>query len=183
MTAPLYLRVMGDAWTQVAAPVRSLHATNPVAHWRGYLRIEHGRHRLTRFLARILRLPRSGEAVETRLMVTVRGDAEHWQRRFDGRRLETRQYESSESELAERFGVLEFRFRLDASDGSLLYVQRHAAFRFGPIRLPIPASWAPRVEAREDPAGPNRVNVDVRVALPRVGPLIAYHGIVEDSRA
>jgi hypothetical protein len=71
------------------------------------------------------------------------------------------------------------------SDGSLLYVQHAAAFVFGPVRLPIPASWAPRVEAREDPAGPTRVKTHVRVTLPGVGPLITYDGIidVEDTRA
>jgi hypothetical protein len=49
----------------------------------------------------------------TVLVVATRGDGEHWLRTFDGRRLEMRQYESRESELAERFGVLEFRFRLE----------------------------------------------------------------------
>jgi hypothetical protein len=40
------------------------------------------------------------------------------------------------------------------------------------------------VEAREEAAGAKRVKVCVRVALPGVGPLIAYHGIidVEDAR-
>jgi hypothetical protein len=175
---------MGDSWTQMAEPVRSVHATDSIVRAHGHLRLEHGRHLLARFLARMLRLPRPGAAAETRLIVTARADGEHWQRTFNGRRLETRQYESSESELAERFGVLEFRFRLDVSDGSLLYVQREAAFVFGPVRLRIPASWAPRVEAREDAAGPKRVKVHVRVAIPGVGPLIAYDGIidVEDTR-
>jgi hypothetical protein len=41
------------------------------------------------------------------------------------------------------------------------------------------------VEAREDPAGPTRIHVDVRVGLPRVGLLISYAGIVEltDTRS
>jgi len=136
-------------------------------------------------LARILRLPRPGVAADTRLVVAARADGEDWQRTFSGRRLDSRQYESNGSELAERFGVLELRFRLDESDGSLVYVQRGAAFVFGPVRLRIAASWAPRVEAREDPAGPTRVKVGVRVSLPGVGPLIAYDGIidVEDTRA
>ena len=182
--APLYVRVMGDSWAQIAEPVRCMHATHSIMRAHGHLRVEHGRRQLARFLARMLRLPRPSAAAETWLVVTARADADHWQRTFSGRRLETRQYESNQSELAERFGVLEFRFRLDASGGSLLYVQREAAFVFGSIRLRIPASWAPRVEAREDPAGPTRVRVHVRVALPGVGPLIAYDGIidVEDTR-
>jgi hypothetical protein len=169
----------------LADPVRCLHATHTIVRAHGHLRIGPGRHCLARFLGWMLRLPRPSPAAETRLIVTARADGERWRRTFNGRRLETRQYESSESELGERFGVLEFRFRLDVCDGSLLYVQREAALVFGPVRVRIPASWAPRVEAREDPAGPNRVKVDVRVAIPGVGTLITYDGIidVEDTRS
>ena len=178
-TAPLYARVMGESWTQLAEPVRCVHRTQSRTRARGHLRIAHGRHGLARSIAWILRLPRPGAGARTRLNVTARGDGEHWERTFDGRRFDTRQYESPQSELAERYGVLEFRFRLDATGGSLLYVQREAAFLFGLLRLPIPARWAPRVEAREDPAGPKRVKIDVRVVLPGVGLLIAYDGIIE----
>jgi hypothetical protein len=184
LTAPLYMRILGDSWGQLGAPVRALHATSSILRARGRLRIEHG-HYAARFVARILRLPPPAAAAETRLTVTAHGDGEQWQRTFDGRCLDTRQYASGRCELAERFGVLEFRFRLDVSDGRLVYVQREAAFLFGPARLRIPAAWAPRVEAREDPAGPTCVNVEVHVSLPAVGPLIAYDGLidVEDAGA
>lgn len=184
-TAPLYMRVMGHSWTRIAEPVRCAHLTGPVVRAHGRLRIEHGRRLLARLLARLLRLPRPGAAVETRLVVTARAGGEHWERTFHGRRFTTRQYESSASELAERFGVLEFRFRLDASGGSLLYVQREAALLCGSVRLRIPAALAPRVNAREDPAGPTSVHLSVGVVLPGVGLLVAYDGLVnvEDTRA
>ena len=184
LTAPLYMRILGDSWAQLGAPVRALHATSSTLRARGRLRIEHG-NAVARFVARILRLPPPAAAAETRLTVTARGDGERWQRTFAGRCLDTRQYALGRCELAERFGVLEFRFRLDVSDGRLVYVQREAAFLCGPARLRIPAAWAPRVEAREDPAGPTRVNVEVHVSLPGVGPLIAYDGLidVEDAGA
>jgi hypothetical protein len=184
LTAPLYMRILGDSWARLGAPVRALHATSSILRARGRLRIEHG-HYLARFVAWLLRLPPPAAAAETRLTVTARGDGEQWQRTFAGRRLDTRQYASSECELAERFGMLEFRFRLDVSDGRLVYVQREAAFLFGRARLRIPAAWAPRVEAREEPAGAARVNVEVHVSLPGVGRLIAYDGLidVEDAGA
>ena len=177
--SPLYVRVIGDAWTQIAEPIRRVHASHSIIRASGRLRVEDGRHFLARMLARMLRLPRPTAAAETQLMVTVGPKCEQWQRTFDGRQLQTRQYESNTSELAEQFGVLEFRFRLDASDGNLLYVQREAAVLFGPVRLRIPAAWAPRVEAREDPAGPTRIKVAVRVVLPGIGQLLAYDGFVD----
>jgi Domain of unknown function (DUF4166) len=183
VTVPLYVRVMGDAWSQLAEPIRRLHAAHSIVRAHGHLRIEHG-NSVARFLARMLRLPRAAAAAETQLIVTARADGEHWQRTFDGRRLVTRQYASSESELAERFGLFEFRFRLDACSGSLLYVQRETALLFGPVRVRVPAQWAPRVEALEDPAGPTRVKLHVRIALPGGGLLMAYAGFieVEDTR-
>ena len=177
--SPLYVRVIGDAWTQIAEPIRRVHTSHSIIRASGRLRVEDGRPFLARMLARMLRLPRPTAAAETQLMVTVGPECEHWRRTFNGRHLKTRQYESNTSELAEQFGVLEFRFRLDASGGNLLYVQQEAAVLVGPVRLRIPAAWAPRVEAREDPAGPTRIKVAVRVVLPGIGQLIAYDGFVD----
>ena len=176
---PLYVRVIGDAWTQIAEPIRRVHASHSIIRASGRLRVEDGRHFLARMLARMLRLPRPTAAAETQLTVTAGPEGEQWQRTFNGRHLKTRQYESNTFELAEQFGVLEFRFRLDVSGGNLLYVQQEAAVLFGPVRLRIPAAWAPRVEAREDPAGPTRIKVAVRVVLPGIGQLIAYDGFVD----
>ncbi len=179
VSAPLYARVMGEAWTRVAEPIRLAHIADPIVRARGHFRIEHGSHPCARFCARVLRLPDPGAAAETRLVVTASSGGEQWLRTFAGRHLETRQYLSGMSELAERFGLLELRFRLDAVDGSLVYEQLSAALVFGPLRVRIPVWWAPRVEAREDPAGPKRTVVTVRVILPFIGPLISYGGTIE----
>ena len=58
--APLYIRVMGDAWHQLAEPIRCLHGRCSMARAHGRLRITHGRHRCAGFLAWVLRLPRVG---------------------------------------------------------------------------------------------------------------------------
>lgn len=181
----LYARLIGGSWTEVGEPLRLIHAAGMPVRARGQVRIEHGRNPLARIIARILRLPKPDAAAPVLLTISVLGEEEIWHRSFDGRCLDTRQYESSDSSLAERFGVLEFRYRLAPSGGSLLYAQREAAFRLGPLRLRIPARYAPRVEAREDPAGDTRFTVNVRVVLPGVGPLIAYRGtmVVQDGNA
>ena len=183
VTVPLYVRVMGDSWVQVAEPVRLAHSTRSITRACGHLRIQHGPHYLARVLARMLGLPRPDVAAETQLTVTASPDGERWQRTFNGRGFTTRQYASNECGVAERYGVLEFRFRLEAPGGSLLYLQREAALMAGAVRLRLPGGLAPLVEAREDPAGLNRVNVDVRVILPWIGLLIAYGGIIEVEEA
>jgi hypothetical protein len=106
VSVPLYTRVLGDAWTQLAQPVRCMHRGHSLVRARGHLRIEHGPHRLARFIARMLRLPRPSAASETELIVAIRANGEHWLRTFDGRHLDTGQYESAECDLVERFGAL-----------------------------------------------------------------------------
>jgi hypothetical protein len=149
---------------------------------------------------RLLRLPRPADAAETCLVVTSHAGGERWLRTFDDRRFDTRQYlaggpvaggpvaggpGAGECELAERIGLLELRFRLEASEGSLVFRQVGAALLLGSLRLRLPAASAPRVEAREDPAGARQIRVHVRVALPAVGPLLTYEGTmnIEDTGA
>jgi hypothetical protein len=174
----LYVRIIGEAWSQMAEPIRRVHSGESPLRVSGRLRVEHGSHALARALARLLRLPRAAAAAETQLTVTAGPDGDQWQRAFDGRRFETRQYEAGALELAERFGVLEFRFRLDTSCGELRYVQREVAIVFGPVRWRMPAACAPRVEALESPAGPTSMRIAVRVEIPGVGQLIGYDGVV-----
>ena len=170
---------MEDSWTQLAGPVRRLHTTQEVVRAHGHLHVQHGSGYLAWLVVHMLHLPTSDESADTRLTVAADGDGENWRRTFNGRPLETWQYQCARGELAERFGALELRFRLDVRAGSLHYVQRQAAFRAGSVRLVIPPSCAPRVEAREDPAGTNRVKVAVRVTLPPIGQLMVYDGSIE----
>jgi hypothetical protein len=181
----LYAQLLGSSWLQVAEPVRLAHGTESTVRAHGRLRIEHGRSRFARFLARLLRLPRASDAAETQLIITSRADGDEWCRIFDDRRLDTLQYEAGDGELAERIGILEFRFRLEASEGSLLFRQLEVAILCGSVRLRLPAAWAPRVEAREDPAGTHQIRVHVGVAFPGLGSVLTYDGTIdiEDTRA
>jgi hypothetical protein len=175
---------LGSSWQELAEPIRRVHASGTVRA-RGRLRITNGRGYAAGFCARVLRLPRASEAAETRLVVTPDASGERWRRTFGDRCLDTRQYQAGDGELAERFGLLEFRFRLEASEGSLVFHQLEAALLCGPMRLRLPAACAPTVDAREDPSGADRISVHVTVALTAFGPVLTYDGTVEieESRA
>jgi hypothetical protein len=181
----LYPTLLGSSWLEVAEPVRRAHASESPVRARGRLRIAYGPGQTARALAWILRLPRASEAAETQLVVTPCEDGERWLRTFGDRRLDTRQYHVGDSVLAERIGILEFRFRLEVCGGDLLYRQTEAAVLYGPVRLRLPHACAPRIEARETPAGARDVRVHVGVALPALGSLLTYDGIMnfEDVRA
>ena len=163
----------------LAEPVRCTHAGEARVEGHGHLRVEHGGNPLARFLARVLRLPHPAAAAETHLIVTINADGERWHRTIGQQVFETRQYDTGTGELAERFGVLEMRFRLHETDGSLILRQVGAALRLGSVRLWLPGICSPTVEAREDPAGVRRIHVAVRVVAPLVGLVIAYEGTIE----
>jgi hypothetical protein len=145
----------------------------------GVLKVGHGDRRAARMFAGLLRLPPAGDAVDTTLVVTPTPGGEHWLRTFGTRALSTRQYPLEDGDIAERFGPLELRFRREASGGGTVYRQIGTALVLGPARIPLPRWCAPRVTAREDPAGDRRIRIDVRVEMPVVGPILTYAGTID----
>ena len=178
MRARLYERLLGEAWGELDVPVRRLHerGTGPCGEG---LFVVRGGNIFARSLARVFRLPAGGEGVRVCLSVTQAGDgaAERWQRTFGGRAFDTWQREGEGGLLAERAGPLELLFRLGVEGGALVYAPAGAALRVGRLRVPLPRSLAPRVEARERGADDGEgVHVRVSSAVPFVGLMLSYEG-------
>lgn len=173
----LYPRLIGTFWQELDEAVRRVHLNGESVRATGSLRVRHGKGWLARLLLWLFRMPPAAEAVETRLVITPYGHGEKWLRVFGNWPLVTMQGEQAGGLLLERFGVLEFRFRLEVAEGSLVYRQISAVFRLGPLSLPLPRWLAPHVAAREKPVGDrNQIHVSVEVNFPLLGPLIAYEG-------
>ena len=174
----LYASLLGASWAELAEPVRFIHSPQSTISARGDFHIVRGPGLLSRMVGSLMRLPRTNRAARTRLVITARGHEEHWRRSFEKRHLDTRQYASGEQEIGERLGPLEFRFRLEARGGSLVFQQVGLAIVCGPFRMRIPEALAPRVAAAETPAGARQTAVSVRVVLPVFGSLVSYDGII-----
>jgi len=173
----LYQRIAGTAWWNVHEAVRKAHLCTKNLHAKGVFRVKHGRGRIVRCLAWLLRLPSPAEAVDIRLTVERLNQDERWIRSFGDRQLVTYQYEIGDGLLSERFGFLEFRFQLVIVDGAINYSQQEVGLRLGPWYLAIPRPIAPQVRAREEPVpGRECSYVLVMVTLPLVGLLITYEG-------
>jgi hypothetical protein len=149
----------------------------------GRLRVTHGDNSVARALAWLLRLPPAGDAVETRLVVTPCAEGETWQRTLGGHPFNSRQYPAGNGDVAERFGLLELRFRRDEIDSGTTFSQTGAALVAGPLRIPLPRRCAPAVSAREDRVGIRTRHIDVRVVLPVVGPVLTYEGSIDVDEA
>ena len=176
----LYPRLVGHAWAEIDASVQHWHNATHQVQGTGLFTIRHGQGGLARFLVWLLRLPTSGEALATRLVILRHPWGETWSRTFAGKALTTVQYQCGAALLAERLGCLEFRFRLRVIEQALDFWHTGTAGVLGPLRVPLPRWVSPRIAAREW-AGleEGSLQVAVRISLPFTGLLMAYEGCLK----
>src|SRR5215831_4135776 len=80
----VYPQLLGSSWDQLAESVRRLHGEGTIIRATGTFRVWRVGNLLTRLLARLTRLPATGEAVEMRMTVTRLKHGEEWRRVFAG---------------------------------------------------------------------------------------------------
>jgi hypothetical protein len=188
MTAPvsrsrLYPRLLGAAWLGLDPVVQRVHTDPTVTYAEGIVQVSRAPGRFMGYILDAAQVPRSASASPVRLAVQHHGLVERWHRAFGGRSLVTRQSEAPGDLLAERIGILEFRFRLAVKHGELLFRQESFAICLGRLRIPVPDWLSIKIAAREGVAsGADRVgawtSVDVRVTAPTGSLLFAYRGMV-----
>jgi hypothetical protein len=143
------------------------------------MRVVRGTTLLSRAAGRVLRLPAANPAAVVHLSITQSHGVERWTRTFDGVPLVSEQRRIAPDVVAETFGRVEFHFRLERESGATRYHQIRAALRLGPVRVTLPALFAPRVEAVERLTDPDSAAVHVRVTWPPAGLLLEYDGDVQ----
>lgn len=169
----LYPRILGEAWEELAGAVRSAHLVG--GEKRGRFRVTHGKSFVARRLIRWSRLPHDDDNAQVVLRIRADGNHQRWERRFGADAFTTVQW-ATDGCLVERFDCWELRFALRVKDRALVYEQCGARLCLGSIRVPVPLTCSPRVQAREEADGTDRVHVHVTVTLPCLGLLIAYEG-------
>ena len=169
----LYPSVMGGQWEHLPAAIRRAHLSADTL--RGRFDVHHGKSRLARLVARLIRCPREAAAMPVTLHIDADGAFESWHRTFGDRRVTTRQRTSEAGVLDEQIGILELRFRLDGDPDALRFRQVGARARLAGLSVPWPRWCRPHVDAVER-AEPGGVGVRVTVSLPGVGLLMSYAG-------
>ncbi len=181
----LYRRLLRQDWERVHAAVQRAHLSSESLEGRGIFKVTHGAGRIREFIAWLARIPRAADAAPVHLSVTRFGRTEKWLRQIGASRLPTLQSQLSDGTLAERFGLMEFCFRLAVIDGGIHYIQHRAALRIGFIRVPLPCWLSPQIRAVERPTGTEHepTHVYVAIDLPLLGFLVSYEGDfhIEDS--
>lgn len=176
----LYPRLLGVAWSEIDTALQRMHCNCEPVHAAGVFRISHGTSLGAKLLLLFLRLPPPNAAAQVELIVQSVGESETWLRLFDGNPVVTVQRECLSGLLAERFGPIEFRFRLSFADHAIHYRQVGVILRlalpFFP-EIPLPGWASPRVSARETAgASEMETRVLVEVSAPLAGLLFSYEG-------
>jgi hypothetical protein len=174
---PLYRRMLGEAWGLLPEPLRVMHEVQGGLIADGRAVVERGTGVLARLAARQMGFPQAGEDVPVTVTFRVEQGREHWRRTFGGRSFESIQEEGRgrfERLVCERFGPLCFGMALVVEDARLRLVVR----RWSCAGLPLPAGWAPRIDAYES-AEDGRFHFHVEIGHPLTGLIVKYRGWLE----
>jgi hypothetical protein len=177
---PLYQTLLGAAWWQLPAPLRTMHDLQDSLAAEGIATVERGRGWLSRLAAWIAGFPPAGDGVPVRVSFTRRREHEIWRRDFSGAVFSSTQEAGrgrADRLLVERFGPFAFSLALVLDEGRLRLVMRGWRL-FG---LPLPAAWAPRGDAYESTAD-GRFHFDVAIRHRFTGLIVAYRGWLVPQR-
>jgi len=168
---PLYRRILGAAWDELPAEIRTMHTASAAE---GRASVERGTGPLSRLAAWLARFP----AAEADTKVTVRFDVtpstETWTRTFGDHRFSSVQFAGTGRSaylLCERFGALTFAMALVAGESRLSLVLR----RWRVFGIPLPRWLSPRSIAFEA-VDNGRFHFHVEIFHPITGLIVRYRG-------
>jgi len=172
--APLFQRILGDAWQRLPPAVRALHAAPATATVTGSALVVTGRNWLARVVRRLFGFPAATSDTPLRITFERVGGVEKWQRDFGGDKFASVLYPGRgrfERLLCERFGPFVFGVALVLENDRLRYIVRG----WSVLGIPLPRALAPLGETFEcDEAG--CFHFDVEIDAPVVGAIVRYAG-------
>lgn len=171
---PLYARVIGAGFAELPDQLRALHTVCGDAGAEGEGKVRRGGSPIARLLGAAMGFPPAG-TVPLHVAFAERDGIETWTRDFGGHRFVS-ELSAAGRCVVERFGPIRFTFALPSGPRGLEMELR----RWTCLGLRLPLALAPRIAAREWAEG-GRFRFDVRVAMPWLGPIVAYSGWLAPS--
>jgi Domain of unknown function (DUF4166)/Saccharopine dehydrogenase NADP binding domain len=173
-SAPLYRRVLGEAWNLLPAPLQAMHAIDSELTAVGVAEVERGNGPLARLAAVVVGFPRAGKDIPVTVSFKAADGREHWRRTFADRSFASMQEQGRgrfERLLCERFGPLEVGMALVCESGRMRLVVR----RWSVFGIPLPLALGPRGDAYEF-AEEGRFHFHVEISHPLTGLIVRYRG-------
>jgi hypothetical protein len=167
---PLYQRVLGQQWHDLAPAIRAMHKLAGDGAGQGTGQVRRGKSLLARLLGAIMRMPPEGDH-DLHVTFSECNGIERWERNFGGHCFSS-ELSQQGTRVVERFGPLRFHFDLPVRGSELSMVLRKWSF----VHVPMPIILAPKIEAREQMDGNGKFRFDVSVGQPAVGEIVHYSG-------
>jgi hypothetical protein len=178
-TAPLYERILGHSWAQLAPEIRQLHSVTAASSFAGRCTVDRGRNPLACLIATIIGFPRASVNRSISVQLTREGDGERWVRTSGGRTFSSVQIPGrgrAEWLVRERFGPVSVDMALLVEGSTLHYIVR----RWGLFGIPLPLFFGPRSTAVES-ARDGQFCFDVTISHPLTGLIVRYRGLLTAS--
>jgi Domain of unknown function (DUF4166)/Saccharopine dehydrogenase NADP binding domain len=173
-TAPLYRRVLNEAWGTLPEPLRVMHDLKSTLTAEGVATVTRGSGLLARCIAALIDFPPAGAGVPVKVTFETQGGGELWRREFAAHAFASTQEEGRgrfAGLLCESFGPLTFGLALVVEDGRMKLVVRRWSF----LGLPLPRALAPCGDAYES-AEDGRFNFHVEIGHRLTGLIVRYEG-------
>ncbi len=169
--APLFRRILGDAFDALHEPLQRFHALEGHHRLQGHCSVRGADSSAARWLARALGLPPANPGCPLLFEHRTDIEGETWTRYFRDRTMRSVLREQPAGHLSECLGVVRLIFALDCRDGSLhmTLCGIHA------LGLRWPRRWLPEMWAREVGRG-DSLQFDIGARLGALGLLVAYSG-------
>jgi|HubBroStandDraft_1064217.scaffolds.fasta_scaffold03079_8 hypothetical protein len=177
--APLYERILGASWSQLALAIRQLHSVTSVSSYAGRCTVDRGRNPLAWLIATLVGFPKAGADQNIAVQLIADGGRERWVRTCGGRTFSSVQMPGrgrSEWLLRERFGPISVDMALVVDGPTLRYIVRRWAL-FG---ISMPLFLGPRSAAAESVVE-GQFSFDVAVSHPLTGLIVRYRGVLTAS--
>lgn len=176
-TAPLYRRVLGEAFETLPKMVQDLHDSTETRIWAGHAQVQRGQGWIAKTIAKVFGFPAASAAVPVSVTLAPERGGEKWTRNFDGKTFSSFQTlgkAKNDYLLVETFGIIDVALALVVRDEKLFLVPR----RWSCFRIPLPSAFLPKgqsFETQED----GFFRFDVEIAAPWIGLIVAYKGKLE----
>jgi hypothetical protein len=175
-TTPLYERILGQAWAQLASEIRQLHSVTAASSFVGRCTVDRGRNPLAWLIATAVGFPKAGADQSISVQLTREGDGERWVRTSGGSTFSSIQMPGrgrSEWLVRERFGPVSVDMALVVDGQTLHYIVRRWAL-FG---ISLPLFLGPRSTAVES-VMEGKFCFDVTLSHPLIGLIVRYRGVL-----
>ena len=169
----LYPEAMGTAFNDLPKPLQDFHSVDGAHLYKGRVTVSHG-NALARGIALAGGMPGKAGTMPFAFRMTRDGDAETWERDFDGHITRSTQWLKAPGVIEERVGTSTFLMEPRALDGRL-HIPITKITGFG---LPIPDALVVSCEGIEGVTSDGAITFDVHATIKGIGLIVRYRGEV-----